>query len=339
MLNEVKALSSTRIQLTSALARGMPRRSRVHSMTTHQTRAWQTAAALVAALVSSPTWPGTVNVRIAFPGRTPPAATIYLRGLDGPSLHQQALRRGETQYSFDVPAGRYWVFVRPDEPGLAGLYGAHTQFSQCSRSSGNEPANECTDHALAVVEGPVSGAIEVDVDDWMLSDETASELDHLLGAAPASDGAELGKPRFSEYRVQRAADPQTAALDLASEPRAAPFMAELEQAALGASNFAGWFTLVRVGCSVQCARVAIIDRTSGAIALPEALSQGLGSLPCHPERELDFREDSRLIEFSRQEAEAVVTDYLLWDTEQRKLAPLTQYRRSLARFCDGAAPQ
>jgi hypothetical protein len=256
--------------------------------------------------------------RIAFPGRAPPAATIYVRALDGLSLHRQALRRGETQFSIEVPAGRYWVFARPDEPGLSGLYGAHTQFSLCSRGAGAETSG-CTDHAPATVEVPADASVlQVDVDDWMLGEETAAELDGVLGAAPVPDGTELGRPRFSEYRVPRNAGPQSVALDLATEPRAAPY------------------ALLRVACGAQCVRVAIIDLQTGAIALPEQLSQGLGSLPCRTERDLDFREDSRLLEFTRREAESVVTDYLLWDTEQRRLAPLAQYRRSLERFCNSA---
>ncbi|HSD73268.1 MAG TPA: hypothetical protein VLB75_00775 [Steroidobacteraceae bacterium] len=305
-------------------------------MTTQATLAWQTASAVLATLLSSATWAGTVSGRIAFPGRTPPAATVYLRGLDGLTLRQQPLRRGETEFSLEVPAGRYWIFARPDEPELAGLYGAHTLFSLCNRA-GTEEASGCSDHALAAVDVPATGLMTANVDDWMLSEETAAELDGILGAAPAAlDSAELGKPRFSEYRVPRAPDQPAAALDLASEPRAAPFAAQLQEAELTGSNFAGRFTLVRVACGEHCARVAIVDLANGAIALPEELSQGLGSLPCRTDRELDFREDSRLLEFTRLEAEAVVTDYLLWDGEQRKLAPLAQYRRSLERFCDGA---
>jgi hypothetical protein len=306
-------------------------------MTTQATLVWQTAAALAAVLVSSASPAATLTGRIAFPGRAPPAATIYVRALDGLSLHRQALRRGETQFSIEVPAGRYWVFARPDEPGLSGLYGAHTQFSLCSRSAGAETSG-CTDHAPATLEVPADASVlQVDVDDWMLSEETAAELDGVLGAAPVPDGTELGRPRFSEYRVPRNAGPQSVALDLATEPRAAPYAAQLQEAALAGSNFAGRFALLRVACGAQCVRVAIIDLQTGAIALPEQLSQGLGSLPCRTEHDLDFREDSRLLEFTRREAESVVTDYLLWDTEQRRLAPLAQYRRSLERFCSGEA--
>ncbi len=310
-------------------------------MTTQGTTRWQSAAALTAALVSSTTLAGTVSGRIAFPGRSPPATTIYLRGLDdSQTLHQQALKRGETGFSIEVPAGRYWVFARPDEPGLGELYGAHTQFSLCRLAGGVEGAAGCADHTLAVVEVPAgTEELKADVDDWMLSDEAATELDRILGAAPAStDSAELGRPRFSEYRVVRAADAPAMLPDLASEPRAAPFATQLQEGALAGRNFAGRFTLLRIECGEQCVRVAIIDGANGAVSLPDALSQGLGTLPCRTDRELDFRDDSRLLEFTRREAEVVVTDYLLWDTEQQRLAPLAQYRRSLERFCAGATP-
>jgi hypothetical protein len=306
-------------------------------MTTQATLVWQTTAALVAALTSAVVSAGTVSGRLAFPGRTPPAATVYVRALDGLGLHKQALKRGETEFSVEVPAGRYWVFARPDEPGLSELYGAYTQFSLCNRAAGTEPAPECSDHSLAMIEVPAgTGGVRAEIDDWMLSDETAAELDNLLGASPSADGAELGRPRFSEYRVALTAEPASA-LDLATEPRAAPYATQLAEAALAGSNFAGRFTLLRVACGEQCVRVAILDRKTGAIALPEALAHGLGTLPCRADRDLDFREDSRLLEFTRREADFAVTEYLLWDTEHHRLAPLAQYRSSLERFCSAAA--
>jgi hypothetical protein len=306
-------------------------------MTTQATLAWQTAAALALVVASSTGVAGTLTGRITLPGRIPPAATVYVRALDGPSVTQQSLRRGVTEFSMELAAGRYWVFARPDEPGLTELYGAYTTFSVCDAARATDPSAECNDHSLAAVEVPAgTGMVSVEINDWMLSDETAVELDSVLGAAPAADGAELGRPRFSEYRVTPSAEP-AATLDLATEPRAAPYAAQLQEATLAASNFAGRFTLLRLACGENCARVAIVDRKSGAIVLPDSLAEGLGTLPCRAERDLDFREDSRLLEFTRREAELAVTDYLLWDTEQLTLAPLAQYRRSLERFCNGAA--
>src|SRR5262245_52453366 len=134
-------------------------------MTTQATLAWQTTVALVAALTSSAGWAATLGGRIVFPGRPPPAATVYVRSLDGLSRQQQSLRRGETEFSIELPAGRYWVFARPDEPGLTELYGAHTEFSLCSRANAGAEAPECADHSLAVVEVAAGAtAMRADVD-------------------------------------------------------------------------------------------------------------------------------------------------------------------------------
>ena len=302
-------------------------------------RAWQSAAAVLASLVVSAAQAETVTGRISFPGRSMPAAVVYLRNLDSQALHQLALKRGESDFSIEVPPGRYWVFMRPDEPGLTELYGAHTQFSLCRRPGDSETPTECEDHALAeVVVRPGGETTGVEVNDWLLPDAAALEIDRILGNAPdAVDSGELGRPRFSEYRVARMTSPP-ARLDLASEPRAAPFATQLQEAATAGSNFAGRFTLVRVGCGEQCERVVLIDQSSGAVLLPDQLSQVSDTLPCRGERALEYRDDSRLLELTRHEGEFVITDSLLWDADKRSFTALAQYRRSLERFCAGTAP-
>ena len=302
-------------------------------------RVWQSAATLLASLVTSGALADTVSGRITFPGSSLPATVTYLRNLDGDALHQLALKRGETEFSIDVQPGRYWVFVRPDEPGLTGLYGGHTQYSLCRRASASGAATACEDHALAeVVVQPGGGVTRVEVDDWLLSDDSALEIDRILGNAPGViDSAELGRPRYSEYRVApvTTAPPQ---VDVSSDPRAAALAAQLQEAAAAGSNFAGRFTLVRVGCGEQCEQVAIIDQSNGGVSFPDQLSQVFSTLPCRAERALEFRDDSRLIEFTRREAEFVITDSLLWDVDKRAFTPLAQYRRSLERFCAGTTP-
>jgi hypothetical protein len=294
---------------------------------------------ILAGLVVTDAVAETIAGRITFPGRSMPAAVVFLRSLDTETLHQQAVRRGEVEFSIDVPPGRYWVFMRPDEPGLTDLYGAHTQYSLCRRASNAGAPSACEDHQLAEV--PVNAGDEVtrvEVDDWLLSDAAAHEIDRILGQAPSAiDSAELGRPRFSEYRVARSTAPP-AALDLASDPRATPLSAELQTAAMAGSNFAGRFTLLRVACGEQCERVALIDHANGAVVFPEQLAQVSETLPCRAERALEFRDDSRLLEFTRREAEFVITDSLLWDVDARSFTPLAQYRRSLERFCAGATP-
>ncbi|HEU4529778.1 MAG TPA: hypothetical protein VFR59_01285, partial [Steroidobacteraceae bacterium] len=108
---------------------------------------------------------------------------------------------------------------------------------------------------------------------------------------------------------------------------------ELTSAAAKGTNFAGSFALVRLSCGEDCEQVAIVDLGSGAVSFPEALAQVRSTLPCRQDDRLAFREDSRLLEFTRGQGEAVVTDYLLWDLERGSFSPLAQYRRSAARFC------
>ncbi len=308
-------------------------------MTTLATRAWQSAAVILASLVVTGAVAETIAGRITFPGRSMPAAVVFLRNVDTEALYQQAIKRGEAEFNVDVPPGRYWVFMRPDEPGLTGLYGAHTQYSLCRSESNTGAPAACEDHALAEVPVNAGDAMtRVEVDDWLLSDAAAQEIDRILGQAPSAiDSAELGRPRYSEYRVARSTTPP-AALDLASDARAAPLAAELQAAASAGSNFAGRFTLMRVTCGEQCERVALIDQANGAVVFPEQLAQVTNTLPCRAERALEFRDDSRLLEFTRREAEFVITDSLLWDVDARSFTPLAQYRRNLERFCAGATP-
>lgn len=302
-------------------------------------RTWQLVAALAVSLPVTSAVAETIAGRITFPGRSMPAAVVYLRSLDTETLHQQAVKRGEVEFTIDVPPGRYWVFMRPDEPGLTELYGAHTQYSLCRRASSSGATAPCEDHALAEVPVNAGEAVtRVEVDDWLLSDAAAHEIDSILGQAPnPTDRGELGRPRFSEYRTARSTAPPPT-LDLASDPRAAALAGELQAAVAAGSNFAGRFTLVRVPCGELCERVVLIDGANGAVVFPEQLAQVVSALPCRAERALEFRDDSRLLELTRREAEFVVTDSLLWDVDVRSFTPLAQYRRSLERFCAGATP-
>ena len=289
---------------------------------------------LLAALAPVLAGAGTISGRIAFPGRDVPDATIYAHNLDTQAQFNQSVRRGEARFSFDLPAGRYWIFVRPEEPGLAGLYGAHTQFTVCKHNTPSAAQTDCTDHGLRPVELEAQSELDtIDIDDWMLPDEAATELDRILGGTAASDDrAELGRPRFSEYRAPATALPATVAINAGSEAHAAE-LEQLEATAREGHNFAGAFALTRLSCGTGCDSVAIIDLRNGAVAYPEQLAHITGSLPCRAGGGITFRGDSRLLEYTRREGESAVTDYLLWDTAQRNFSVIAQYRRSLTRFC------
>jgi hypothetical protein len=171
------------------------------------------------------------------------------------------------------------------------------------------------------------------LDDWFLDDAAAAELDRILGTpAPAPDEAELGRPRFSEYRASGEA-PLDVKPVLPVDGPAAGFARELRAAAAAGANFAATLALVRLPCGTDCEQVALVDLSDGSVLFPDALARISTLLPCRAERVLSWREDSRLIELTRRDAGSVVTDYLLWDATRRNFSTLAQYRRNAARFC------
>jgi hypothetical protein len=297
-------------------------------------------AALCALIFPAHAPAATLEGRILYPGRAIPAATVYARNLESTALHRAALQRNEATFRFELPAGRYWIFVRPEEPGLRELYGAHTRYSRC-RQNPSPLVESCADHALQEVEiAPNAKRVALEIDDWFLEDTSAAALDAILGSATsAEDQAELGRPRFSEYRASAGAVAGELALDLPSQGPGAQYASELTSAAAKGANFAGSFALVRLPCGGGCEQVAVVDLAHGSVWFPKALAQVPATLPCRPDDRLAFREDSRLLEFTRLQGESVVTDYLLWDAERGALNPLAQYRRSAARFCGDKTPE
>ena len=278
----------------------------------------------------------TLEGRVQYPGRAIPAATVYARNTETAALHSLALRRNEATFRFELPPGKYWVFVRPAEPGLTELYGAHTSYSTC-RQRPAHLVDACTDHAILEVEvGTTPRRAPLELDDWFLDEGSAAALDRILGTAPpAPDEAGLGRPRFSEYRTAAGAPLGAVKLDLPPGSKAAGFARELKSAAEGGANFAASFAIARLACGAGCEQVAVVDLTDGAVVFPETLAKVPTTLPCRANEALSWRDDSRLLEFTHHDDETIVTDYLLWDAERHTFTTLAQYRRNLERFCGG----
>jgi hypothetical protein len=286
------------------------------------------------------------------------AANVYARNVDTGTLHQALLRRGEHQFHMDLPAGRYWFFIRPLEAGLVELYGGRTQFSACRATAATESlaggnagteataappvaAAECTDHSLLAIEVPATGPLPaLQIDDWFLDEAQAQELDRILGAsAENADSAELGRPRFSEYRVALAAPVTPVAPQLEGDARSAAIAGALMAASARGANFAGGYSLARVPCGDGCEQVAILDVAQGSVHFPDFLARLAAAPPCRAEQALEYREDSRLLEYTHSEGDTVITDYLLWDLDRKAFSALAQYRRSAQRFCEGAGSE
>jgi hypothetical protein len=244
--------------------------------------------------------------------------------------------RGQPNFTINVPAGRYLVFLAPDGTGAPDIYGAFTRYSLCSPHGVD---GQCEDHT------PVEIAISakaprafVAVDDWYLTDEVAGRIEQIRAAGGRRSYAEpLGAPRFSEY--------PSAPFDLPAAPRIdfdASDLTEAERdgvqrALLSGPNFAGHLTATLTRCGPSCGRVVLVDWRSGLLQHPAQLGNFPESLPCRPDEALLSRRDSRLMSVSSTRGTAVVTEYYVWNLKTAALAPAGKYRRPSRAFCAVAA--
>ena len=284
---------------------------------------------------------GTIEGAVTFPSQVVPAMTVYAAELDSARVHTARLARGQANFTIEVPPGRYLLFLAPNEPGAPDIYGAYTRYSLCAPHGVD---GQCEDHTLIpVAVAAKSARVAVAIDDWYLTDESAAQIDHLLGAA--AGGARgttepLSAPRFSEYPSE------------AFEPGAAPkiesAVGELSdedrdiarQALAGGPNFAGHVTLSLTSCGLTCGRIVLIDWRSGVVSelAPQGSSdETQATLPCRPDEALQFRRDSRLLSVTRVRGSAVVTQYYVWS--QKRAAPMrgVEYQRPAQAFCAVAA--
>lgn len=266
--------------------------------------------------------------------------TVYASELETSRLHAAQLTRGQTTFTLDVPAGRYWVFLVPNEPGAPDIYGAHTRYSLCAP---HEAEGQCTDHSLIPVIVAGKAPQVVTVDDWYLTDEIAGQIDRLRDAAAGSArfaSEPLSAPRFSEYPSEsfdRAAAPKIdfTGSDLSDQDREA-----VQQALSAGPNFAGYVTVTAMGCAAACGRIVLVDWRSGLIQelAPQAPGEeAQRSLPCRTEEAVQFRLDSRLLSVTHARGASIVTQYYVWN--QKGAAPMRGglYQRSSQAFCAFAA--
>jgi hypothetical protein len=290
---------------------------------------------------------GSIEGSISFPSRLVPPMTVYAADLDSPRVRTLQLARGQTNFSVDVPAGRYLVFLAPNETGAPNIYGAYTQYSLCAAHD----SGKCDDHALVEVTiTPRTRRSLVTIDDWYLPDDVAEQIDRLRGVASGGtfDSEPLGAPRFSEYPSASAELPPPPKLDpggLSGEDRAA-----LQAALANGPNFAGQVTATLSSCGLSCGRLLLVDWRSGTVrqlpephpaephpAEPSPASEMQAALPCRPEEALLFRRDSRLLTMTRVRGTNVVTQYFVWNQNNAALLPAGEYQRTAQEFCAVAA--
>jgi hypothetical protein len=265
--------------------------------------------------------------------------TVYATDVDSARVRTLQLARGQTNFSLEVPPGRYLVFLAPNEPGAPNIYGAYTQYSLCTAHD----AGKCEDHTL--VEVTVTAKARrgtLTIDDWYLSDDIAERIDRIRGIAAGGgpDSEPLSAPRFSEYPITPLeasvpAKPDLGGSELSEEDRA------LVQTALeNGPNFAGYVTATLTSCGLACGRIVLVDWHSGTVrelAAPNPRTETQATLPCRPEEALLFRRDSRLLMLTRVRAAAVVTQYFVWNQNTASLVSSGEYHRTSRTFCAVAA--
>jgi hypothetical protein len=282
---------------------------------------------------------GTIEGAVTFPSPRVPSMTVYASDLDTLRVRTAQLPRGQTNFSLEVPPGRYLVFLAPNEPGAPDIYGAYTQFSQCA----SHDAGACEDHALLPV--TVSARIPraaVTIDDWYLTDDVAAQIDRIRGAAAGGARFEpepLGAPRFSEYPSEPFETAAVPKIDFDPNDWPPEDRAILQAALLGGPNFAGHVTATLSSCGVTCAHVMLFDWRSGKIQElePRPRAETQDALPCRPEETLLVRRDSRLLSVTRMRGAVVVTQYFVWNANSAALLQSGEYQRTSQTFCAFAA--
>ncbi len=282
---------------------------------------------------------GSIDGAIVFPSQLIPSMTVYATDVDGSRVRTLQLTRGQTNFSVEVPAGRYLVFLAPNEPGAPNIYGAYTQYSLCAPHD----AGKCEDHTLVEVAVTAKARRStLIIDDWYLTDDIAERIDRIRGIAAggAANSEPLGAPRFSEYPSAALDAPLPPTVDLGGSELSEEDRAMVQTALENGPNFAGHVTATLTSCGMACGRVVLVDWRSGTLrelAAPNPRTEMQATLPCRTEEALLFRRDSRLLMVTRVRGPTVVTQYYVWNQKTAALVPSGEYHRTSHTFCAVAA--
>jgi hypothetical protein len=296
-------------------------------------------AALVSLEHSAAAPAGAIEGSIVFPGQLVPSMTLYAADLDTSRVHSIQLARGQANFTVDVPAGRYLVFLAPNDADAPDIYGAYTRYSKCVP---RDIDGQCEDHTpVEVMISARTPHAAVTIDDWSLSDEVAERIEHIRAAAAGRDvrnhAQPLSAPRFSEYPSSPFDRPGMPLIDFGAAHLSEEDRESVQRTLAGGPNFAGQVTAAMTRCGPACGRIVLIDWRSGQVQEPAPLGEIQGSLPCRADEAVLFRRDSRLMSVSRALGTVIVTQYYVWNEATAALTPAGEYRRTSRAFCAVAA--
>jgi hypothetical protein len=295
-------------------------------------------AAVASLALSAVAAAGTIDGIVTFPSEHVPSMTVYASDLETSRVHSVQLARGQANFTVEVPAGRYLVFLAPNEPGAPNVYGAYTEYSLCTP---HDVDGKCEDHSLVpVVISARTPHGTVAIDDWYLSDDVAGQIDRIRGAAASFYSEPLSAPRFSEYPSASFDISAAPKIDLGGGELSEENRALVQQSLASGPNFAGYVTVTLTRCGPACSRLVLVDWRSGTVQEPSSQHPPgdiQGILPCRTEEALLARRDSRLLSVTRTRGAAVLTQYYVWNPKNAALVLCAEYQRSSQAFCSVAA--
>jgi hypothetical protein len=137
----------------------------------------------------------------------------------------------------------------------------------------------------------------------------------LLTAILLAAGIAQAAPAYEDFPSEPTPIAAPALPDLGSHPLARRYRTVLTRAAANGPNFAGHYTLVRIGCGTSCIHVAVLDAITGQVHFPKNLEivqwAGWWHTPYGPQ----YRRHSRLLVVygSVGESQPYGVAYFLWN--------------------------